>query len=191
MVHDSPIRYIHATLVDSTQGHGGLFVNQKTKHRKVLRTISNRAHGIIRHAATHRASCDVQLQPTPKSLHAYTAGVYINGKKWSIGTPCFFLQDGDEPTAKNFGTVKMMYHWQDRFAATLMIKVERHVLNTDGLQFWVESIADLPPLMIFWTQITWRCHMSDSTREGRPMKKIVRVSTTKPVMDGIDFDGFM
>ena len=125
------------------------------------------------------------------SLWSYTAGVSINGKKWKIGTPFFFMKDRDDPATKHFGTVKTMYHWQDRFATTMMIQVERHVLHTDGLQFWVEPIADLLPAMIYWNQITWRCHMSDSVREGRPMKAVVRVSTTKPVMDGIDFDGYM
>jgi len=177
--------------IGKKQGHGGLYVNKKTKHKVKIRNTSTRAYQIVRFMESHAAACDVRLQAQPTGLWEYKAGVHINGKKWRVGTPFFFKKPGGDQSRKNFGTVKGMYHWEDRFASTLLIQVNRHVVHGDGIQFWVEPKPDLPGMTIFWTQATWRCHMSDITREGRPMKNVVRVSTTNPTLDGVDFDEYM
>jgi hypothetical protein len=106
------------------------------------------------------------------------------------GTP-FFFQQGPDPDKHHFGVVKQMIHWADSFSATLLVDTECHVLESDGLQYWVEPVPNLRPTLIFWNQITHRCKMYDQPRDGMPMKAVVRVSTTKPAMDGIDFDGYM
>ena len=167
-----------------------MYVNQKTKLRRIIQVLSTHALKIIRFAETHRETCKEDLEPSPLSLWAYTGGVHINGKKWRTGTP-FFYHLGDPAGRKNFGTVRKMYHWQDHFATTLIIEVERYTLHDDSLLFWVDPVPDLAPRLIYWNQVTWRCHMSDTVRDGRPMKSVVRVSTTQPTMDGIDFDGYM
>jgi hypothetical protein len=117
--------------------------------------------------------------------------VSINGKKWKLGTPFFFTHAGHDLSRKSFGTISAMYHWQDRFAETLIVLVDRYHLQSDGIQFWVGLLPDAGSTLINWSQITWRCHMSDQLRNGMPMKNVVRVSTTHPTMDGIDFDGYM
>jgi hypothetical protein len=183
---------IICTRVDLTQGQGGLVVNPKTKHRRIIQPLSIKALTITRWAARNADSCDVKLLDEPSSLWMYTGGVHINGKKWKVGTPFFYRKNENrDPSQHSFGTIEAMIHWQDRFATTMIIKVNRYRLHNDGLQFWVAPEPDMTPIMIYWSQITWRCHLSDHVRNGRPMKSVVRVSTTRPTMDGIDFDGYM
>jgi hypothetical protein len=187
--------YTHAGM---TQGHGGLYVNKQTRSKKKINSQAPRYDQLVRWVRSHADLCDVSLQPLPSDLRSHTGGVQINGKKWGIGQPCFFKLPGRgrDPKKIHFGTVTHMYHWADRFEETLIVRVERHVLNGANHSgwspsFWVEPLPNLSPVLIFWNQITHRCKMYPRDRDGTPVMGVVRVAATQPIMDGIDFNGFM
>jgi hypothetical protein len=125
-----------------------------------------------------------QLQDTPTILLSLATGVKINGKSWKIGTPCFFNN-------RKFGVVTKMIYWEDRFQTTLILELHQYQLRGDSLNHWVPARPDMPDIAIFWNQLTHRCKIYKGIRHGVPVQNVVQVSTTKPHMDGIDFDQHM
>jgi hypothetical protein len=170
---------------DLVQGTGGLRVSESTSRKTKIVVTSNLGLAITQFAAANAARTSVPLQETPRCLFNMREGVKINGKPWVVGTSCFFNN-------QKFGVVTKMIYWKDSFATTLILELARHTLHYDGYDFWVDNDADLRPTTIFWNQLTHRCKMYPSDREPLgTMQAVVKVSTTQPLMDGIDFDLYM
>ena len=154
-----------------------------------IRRIKNNSRDAME--ITHFAStcdatrCSVTLQPNPSVLRDMMNGVQINGKKWQVGTPCFF-GDGNQ-----FGIVIRMIRWTDNFADTLILKLQQYRLYGNNMQHWIRASPDKPVKTIFWNELTHRCKLYPMVSNRIQVQGVVRVSTTQPHLDGIDFDQYM
>jgi hypothetical protein len=129
--------------------------------------------------------CSDTLMPYPSVLRDMQNGVQINGKKWRVGTPCFF-GDGNQ-----FGIVVRMIRWTDNFANTLILDLQQYRLYGNNMQHWVKKSPDKPVTTIFWNELTHRCKLYPKVVNRINVQGVVRVSTTQPHLDGIDFDQYM
>jgi hypothetical protein len=174
---------------ETTPGCGLLHVNDTNSRNRVI--TSSKTPRVYQYyvnfATRHALNSPVVLERVPTRLLRINGGVRINGKIWKKGTPCFFERGPDE----NFGTVQSLTYWEDCFESTLFVELQRHTLNHDGIQYTVSLEPDMPNVCIFWTQLTHRCKTYNILKDGINMQAVVKVSTTRPAMDGIDFDGFL
>jgi hypothetical protein len=166
------------------QGHGGLHMLTAGSRNRVIPIASVAGLTYTRFAEQNAFYSSRQLQDTPTILLSLATGVKINGKSWKIGTPCFFNN-------RKFGVVTKMIYWEDRFQTTLILELHQYQLRGDSLNHWVTARPDLPDIAIFWNQLTHRCKIYKGIRHGVPVLNVVQVSTTKPHMDGIDFNQHM
>lgn len=166
------------------QGMGGLHVVTTGSSRRSLSVRSVEGQVITGFARANAALSTVSLQETPTILYVMKTGVRINGKPWTIGTPCLFDDN-------QFGIVTRMTYWQDTFETTLILELHRYRMRGDNIQGWVAKSPDMPTEHIFWNQLTHRCKVYPKKRMGVTVQAVVRVSTTRPSMDGMDFDNHM
>ena len=168
------------------QGQGGLhFETIMGSRNRNIQVNSIPGMTILRFANQHAARSSVTLESTPQLLRSMRTGVKINGKPWKIGTPCFF---GD---GQQFGIVKDLVAWVDNFQFTLILHLQQYRVHGNGTQSWVSTAPDKPPTTIFWNELTHRCKVYEKQVNGITVQAVVRVSTTQPHMDGIDFDHHM
>jgi hypothetical protein len=177
------------THIGSTPGCGKLQFNITNSRNRVIRLNSATAASFTAFVRNNRISCPVMLERNPKALTKINGGVTINGRVWKKGQPCYF--DGPPENAKNFGVVRGFVYWEDRFEATLIMQVDRYTLNHDGHQYTVPDAPDMASNLIFWSQLTHRCKMYPVEVDGVNKHTVVTVATTRPAVDGIDFDGVM
>ena len=176
-----------------TQGHGGLHVALSNSRKRDVPIISTLGQSIVDFVNDNSARADVVLEDRPTAIKQMHNGITINGKKWQVGTPGFYADAGSKSL---YGTVKQIYVWTDRFATTVIFTLHRYVVRGDTTTSYVASKPDLPQTTIFWNELTYRCKAYPTSKVNvvtgvrRHYQAVVRVSSTKPYMDGMEFDTY-
>ena len=96
----------------------------------------------------------------PTRLLVLRAGVKLNGRWWSVNTPCLYRQPNADGVF-SCGIVEQMLLWENEAESYLLFRIKQHRLVSMaklGAACQVSKLPlDVPPKWIAWSQMTHYC----------------------------------